>query len=491
MEKSTPSFVTTIPIAPSMAEAHQLSIRKNCANRVYNTSLKESEKRWNRLKHTNLYTQTRILRKTNTQLKALPPTKENQNEIKNNENKIYEIFKELKVQVGFSEYSIAAFASALAKTWLGQHLDAKTMEITGANAFKTYEKFIFGKIGQPKFRKLNGNGIIEGKSMSAAKWNKIDNTLDFFSMKINGRKLLSIPLQIDETDPVIQHAVNNKVKYNRIKSEKVNGKDKWYLQAVGEGKPFIKPIQIVKGRVGIDLNTDKIAVYAHGTNEAFFTKICFLENYEKEIRILQRKFDRQRRINNPNCYNPNGTNKVGTKAIYTKGMQETKNKLYEIGRKSKEYRKNQIRVLCNKIISMGDEFLIENNSVKQWQSKFGKAIGRHAPGMITEELKRITGKLNLKLTIIDTYETALSQTCFCGIRLKKELTNRTHSCKCGVMMNRDLFSAYLMCFIEDGKLHAAEASKSWQGSCNVLQLAWDKAEAKSVQDQVAALLSSQ
>ena len=39
--------------------------------------------------------------------------------------------------------------------------------------------------------------------------------------------------------------------------------------------------------------------------------------------------------------------------------------------------------------------------------------------------------------------TALSQTCLCGNRKKKPLSQRVHRCGCGIKEDRDLFSAYL------------------------------------------------
>jgi hypothetical protein len=39
--------------------------------------------------------------------------------------------------------------------------------------------------------------------------------------------------------------------------------------------------------------------------------------------------------------------------------------------------------------------------------------------------------------------TALSQTCLCGNRRKKPLSQRVHRCECGIKEHRDLFAAYL------------------------------------------------
>jgi hypothetical protein len=43
----------------------------------------------------------------------------------------------------------------------------------------------------------------------------------------------------------------------------------------------------------------------------------------------------------------------------------------------------------------------------------------------------------------NTNSTALSQTCLCGDRKKKPLSQRVHQCGCGITEHRDLFSAYL------------------------------------------------
>jgi hypothetical protein len=49
-------------------------------------------------------------------------------------------------------------------------------------------------------------------------------------------------------------------------------------------------------------------------------------------------------------------------------------------------------------------------------------------------------------TLIETRTTALSQTCLCGKKEKKTLSQRTHTCDCnlvGIPVQRDLFSAFL------------------------------------------------
>jgi transposase len=91
---------------------------------------------------------------------------------------------------------------------------------------------------------------------------------------------------------------------------------------------------------------------------------------------------------------------------------------------------------------------------------FGKSIGAKAPGLFIELLKYKI-KLNStkgKILEIRTWDTKLSQTCICGNVKKKKLGERFHICdECGLIIQRDLLSAYLALFVKistiDDKKH--------------------------------------
>ncbi|MCI4675377.1 transposase [Mycolicibacterium litorale] len=62
--------------------------------------------------------------------------------------------------------------------------------------------------------------------------------------------------------------------------------------------------------------------------------------------------------------------------------------------------------------------------------------------------------------------TALSQTCLCGNRKNKPLSQRTHRCECGITEDRDLVSAYLGLHVRiqvDGvdRLDLPSAQQGW------------------------------
>ena len=72
-------------------------------------------------------------------------------------------------------------------------------------------------------------------------------------------------------------------------------------------------------------------------------------------------------------------------------------------------------------------------------------------------LTRLAASAGGKVITVPTRSTKLSQTCQCGQQKKKPLAQRVHLCSmCGLQMQRDLYSAYLIRFVdpETYPLHA-------------------------------------
>ena len=101
-------------------------------------------------------------------------------------------------------------------------------------------------------------------------------------------------------------------------------------------------------------------------------------------------------------------------------------------------------------------------------------MGLRAPGMFVELLKRKAENAGGKVEEINPYKTKLSQTCQCGQIKKKPLNQRWHTCECGIKAQRDLYSAYLACFVENNSLIADQAQKAWSGMDIALHTAMSK-----------------
>jgi hypothetical protein len=62
--------------------------------------------------------------------------------------------------------------------------------------------------------------------------------------------------------------------------------------------------------------------------------------------------------------------------------------------------------------------------------------------------------------------------CHCGADVKKALKDRVHDCpNCGIVCDRDLYSAFLASCVEGGRLDAAKASGLWPGVDALLRAA--------------------
>ena len=143
--------------------------------------------------------------------------------------------------------------------------------------------------------------------------------------------------------------------------------------------------------------------------------------------------------------------------------QRSSSQLADLARKETAYRKTAHGALANHVLRLGNHIKTEKLSYKGWQKQWGRSIGLRAPGMFVTLLKRKAENAGGRVEEINTYKTALSQTCHCGRKAKKLLSERWHKCPCGVIAQRDLYSAYLACFVVKDKLMVDDARVAWSG----------------------------
>lgn len=387
------------------------------------------------------------------------------------------LIREACSKYGFKDAALQHYAVEIRRScWIRDHLDVHVAQKLGTRAFRAAEKMLFGKARRARFKGKNQMDTVEGKSNDAGiRWR-------------NGCvvwKGLFLPAVIDPEDPVIRHALSCRVKYVRLVRRKINGRNRFYAQLVLEGAPYQKPENALgEGVVGIDAGPSTI-VRVNGT-EARLDRFCEeLANKEAEIRRLQRRLDRSRRANNPENYNPDGTVKKGPKRWKkSRTYLKTQARLAEIWRKLSAHRRSLIGRLVNETLRMGNVFKFEKLSYRALQRTFGKSVNTRAPGKYFQEVVRKAesagGKVlefptRLKVKGTETYA-GLSSYCICGEHKKKSLSARWHICSCGVRCQRDLYSAYLACFVEqigqnDFELDAGLAARQWPGAEPLLQTA--------------------
>ncbi len=472
MPKSiTPSFVTEIPLVVSSQVEKELLARFQAGRQLYNACLNEA------------MTRVRLIQKSNTYQKALltPRTlKKGKKTVPNPERK--KLFNQAWGDYRFSEYELHSFATLTANRskWIAEKIDSNTQQKLATRAFNTAKKVLLGQAKKVRFKVPNRFRSVEGKTnKQGIRWK--NEELVWGQLKIKAT--------IDWLNPVIKHGLDSPIKYVRILWRELNGKRRWYVQLINKGLPLQKPQNHVSdGLIGLDLNVSNIAFV--GDKQAGL--LPFAENvptYQREIQRLQRQMERSRRANNQKNYHPNFFAQKGRKIVTKKGQPikgkrewynsktylKTAAKKREIERKKAAYAQSQNRKIVNEILRHGKHIKTENVSVKGWQKRYGLAIAAKSPGFVQSELKRKAESAGGSFQFFSTRKTALSQTHLNGERIKKSLSQRVHQDMTGVVMHRDIFSAYLARFVNDeDNLLLLSAQQEWNRSEPILRSAWQE-----------------
>lgn len=372
------------------------------------------------------------------------------------------------------------------------------------------EKVLFGTGKRLRFKQRGDLPIIRAKQINRAITIKVkDSCLCFcmnnkikpvgqFTALINPKDVF----ECDEISRIIQYLNNPDEIENRavqiyhstgicldtyrpcyaaLKCEIIRGKLRVFIHITVDGLPapkyrFDRESQSLvfrhnfskKGRIGIDIGTQSIAVVSEGK---LILKNLAERNgnspkqYEKKKSRLRRKMDRSRRMSNPENYKDNGIVKPRKERLpwkYSKGYRRVKNSLHELERKAAASRKYANQEEVNRIRSMGDVIITEPSNAKQNQKKakkskviilkngrkkntrrkrFGKSVYHRAPGSFQAGLKKKfeNGYHEVsKMYRASQYDLTIDE------YIKKELGDRIYLLSNKTQVQRDLYSAFLL-----------------------------------------------
>jgi hypothetical protein len=445
--ETTSSFVLTLPLQTTISDSSALDKYFELSRRYYNAILGKLLKRYYLMIQSKKY----------IQICKMPKGKER--------NKLFEQISE---EFGLKGTAINKLITSLRVNEfkdLGSHITIK-LEL---RAMQVIDKLKFGQADKVNFiRKGEMYSFESSDNKQGIRFR--DNIVIFNKLKI--------PLIIKNSDIYAQMALQNRVKYCRIKREIIKGKTKYYVQLVMEGIPPIKIDRqtgeikhyINEGTVGIDIGTQTIAYSSQ--NEVKLLELApEINNIEKEKRVLQRKLDRSRRSTNSNKFNDNGTINTKDKSKWIKSNHyiKTQNELLELQRKQKEIRKQSHIKLANHILSLGNNIKVETMNYKGLQKRaknttinkktgrinkkkrFGKSLANKAPSMFLTILNNKLKWIDKELKKIDTWNVKASQYNHIeDMFIKKELSERWNVFD-GFSIQRDLYSSFLIMNV-DGDL---------------------------------------
>src|SRR5713226_293733 len=463
MKKSkTPTFLLELPLAIEAGQAKRLRAHFEAGRCLYNALLGEAMKRLRAMRSDPAWQEAR----------AIPQAQKQERR---------EAFSRLRQAYGFSEYALHEFAKTANCAWIADHIDSIMAQTLATRAYQAANRVCLGKAKNVRF-KSKGRGLDSVEN----KWNKsgirfvLDPNAGDGGFLIWNEEVL--PARIEWRDAVVRHGLRHPIKYVRLvrrkaSSPKAQGADsegyRYYVQLALEGTPHQKKKHTVgTDVVGLDLGPSTIAIVPQ-QGEAQLLPLCEeLQPDARAKRRLQRKLDRQRRANNPQNYDEKGRIKKGGKGKRhltwknSKGYLATRRRLAAKERKLAAHRKSLHGRLVHEIIRRGNTIRTEKLSYKAWQKQYGKSVGRNAPGMLIDHLRRTVASTGGTLSEFPTRTTKLSQYCHgCQTYTKKPLSQRWHQCACGIgPVQRDLYSAWLAAHLDFPDTTPSIAQDSWEGA---------------------------
>ena len=263
---------------------------------------------------------------------------------------------------------------------------------------------------------------------------------------------------------------SEKIKYVQIIRKTIRGKKVYILQIVCQGSPLSK---VTKGEcvLGIDPGISTIA-YASKENVALIDLVPNdINRKERLMRYLDRKIERSRRVNNPDCYSADGAIKKGVKFKQPSNRQmRLQVRRLRAYRSLSEERKKLQGQLVNHLLSQTSIIKMEDLNVKSLQrrsrelhinpktnrpfskKRFGKSVFRAAPNAFRQALQTKAHQLGVIVEIISPKDLKPSQYNHLTQTFeKKTLSTRMYDLSdewTGVQ--RDLYSAFLIGHIEKG-----------------------------------------
>ncbi|HZS76305.1 MAG TPA: transposase [Ktedonobacteraceae bacterium] len=454
----TPTFLLELPLRLDWSQERQLRAHLEAARCLYNALLSEAMKRLNCMRNDPAWNKARSIPRSQKQERA-------------------QAFSELRTHYRFSEYEMHTYAKAARASWIADHIDSTMAQTLATRAYQAANRVCVGKAKRVRFRS-KGRGIdsVEGKRNDVGMRFVLDPGVSDGGFLIWNEEV--IPAIIDWRDPVVQHGLRHTIKYVRLvrrkaSSPQAQGADhdgnRYFVQLVLEGHAFVKPKheEVGKDTIGLDIGPSTLAIVPR---EGKADLVTFCEELAPDVRKkrrLQRQMERQRRANNPDNYDEKGRVKTGRlRWKESKRYKATRRRHATTERKLAAHRKSLHGHLAHRIVQVGTTITLEKTSFKAWQKQYGRSIGLRAPGMFVAHLTRLVAKTGGTLHEVSAYQTKLSQYCHqCGQYHKKPRSERWHTCPCGLgPVQRDLYSAFLLAYLEPQQIHPSITQQVWEGA---------------------------
>jgi putative transposase len=463
--KDAPTHVRSWALRPDAAQWREIGTRFFTGVRVYNAVLGEFIARSRAVKADPAWQRARESPRRTTKERAARAA----------------AFRAVEQARGFTVDAAQSYASSLRKSWVREHLPAQETQNLGARAFVAVRQWRLGQKGKPRFKSVkrgvhslaskDGNGALRPKTDAAGRLIGLQWGAGFVipiaAAAVSGRRGKQ-QVELAEIEALI---AAGKVLSTRIVRTVINGRDTYRMQLVCDGHPSRRH-RVGDGRVSFDLGPSQIAVAvqrADGSWSGWVEPLADAIGLDTiRLRRAQRHLDRQHRGGSPECFTKDGVHTAGRCAWQrSAAAAQTTMRVAELHRRLAAHRRTLHGALGNRLLGHGADIACERLDYVLWQKNFPRSVRDRAPGLLVEMMRRKAESAGgRRLYEYNPRTTALSQTCLCGNREKKPLSQRVHRCECGTTEDRDLFSAYLGLHVRtqaDGvdRLDLQPANQGW------------------------------
>lgn len=461
MRTKTSSYVVSVKLKLPESIENRLEKSFHIATSAYNEALSFGLRRFRALKQNQMYQE------------LLERRRVDEDRQKKYDQTLFELLKSYDL----TEFGLSTHLGRQRKKLgsLYKQLNSGELQVIAGRAYKALEKVLFYRVkpNHLRFRSKYDLNVSYCNRVNTTGTRLIPSDRKGVAYRLYLHKVstfVDIPVKAFSTYQQTSLSRSEKIKYVQIIRKTIRGKKVYYLQIVCEGTPPAK-INRGEGVIGIDPGISTVA-YAAPNKVALVDLIPRgIAQKEKLLKVLDRRIERSRRINNPDCFHADGTIK---KSCHFKRMSNRALRL--VNRRKKAYRslseerKKLQGKLINQLVSNASVIKIEELNVKGLQKRatdlrinpktnrpfskkrFGKSVFRAAPGAFRKALKTRATQLGIKIIMVSPRDVKPSQyNHILQTFEKKPLSTRIFDLSSEwTGLQRDLYSAFLIGHIENG-----------------------------------------
>ena len=383
---------------------------------------------------------------------------------KHRKTELNKLLNDIRFDIGLTKFGLQSYLKLAGKKYKA-NLSSQQVQSISNRVFKSVEKYLFGNGKHISFKKFSDVNTIGGTSnLNGVKFNKETMSAVWLGLELK--------LKLPKDTAYITESLNNKISYCEVKRMMFNNGYHYYLVIYLDGKAPKKLTNLNNNTtMGIDPGVSTIA--AVSDKQLFLEELApQYKTYNKKIAKLLRKLDRSLRATNPSKFNSDGTiNKYNKeKLVKSNSYKKLLRKLQTLYRKKSAYIKQSHEILCNKLIKVSNNFIVEHMSFSglvkkakttKRQSKpsivngktvfkykkkrrFGTSINNRAPSLFLTILKQKCDQYDLYYHEINTIKAKASQyNHVTDTYIKVPLKQRYKQIGSDIVQ-RDLYSAFLI-----------------------------------------------